>query len=123
MAQGLRYEAGRDLPLGMQELLAKHYLGQKVTEALTQENAVLLAVLKELDQNCLFCANASNSIVYPCADMNIDDAIAIGGCKKCPHTNCVCNSCENHSKYNWCGAEEALCRLAQIQESETEGRE
>ena len=123
MAGGLRYESGRDLPLGMQELLARHYLGQKVTQTLIQENAVLMAVVKVLDQNCQFCANTSNSIAYPCGDMSIDDAIALGGCKKCPHTNCACNSCVDHSKYNWCGAEEALSRLAHIQKDETEGRE
>ena len=121
MAGGLRYEAGRDLPLGMQELLAKHYLGQKATQILTQENAVLMAVLPQIDFDCQFCAHTWHDA--PCADMAADEAAAMAGCEGCTHTECGCHTCRNNSNYQWCGAEEALNRLAQIQEDETEGRE
>ena len=120
MGKGLQYDTGREMPPGMQELLARHYLGQKATQILTQENAVLMAVLQQIDIDCQFCAHAWFS--EPCEILASDEDYDVAGCDQCPHTECGCHSCRYNSNYRWCGAEEALSRLAKIQEDETEGR-
>ena len=116
MSGGLRYNAGRDMPPGMQELLARHYLGQKATQILTQENTVLLAVMAQVDIDCQFCAHAGHG---SCENTTETVEATVEGCISCSHTECSCHTCHDNSKYIWCGAEEALNRLALMQEERT----
>lgn len=98
MANGLRYESGRDMPPGMQALMA-----DKILEI---EAAVMLQVLKLVDVDCTFCKHASVDV--PCIEN-----VPMVFCDKCPYT-CPCSGCIENSKYEWCGAKEALCRLEAI---------
>lgn len=101
MGNGLRYETGRDMPPGMQELAAKSIL--------SKEAGVMLQVLKEVDADCTFCARAGMEL--PCAD---ETPIVL--CRECQRMDCPCYGCIENSQYRWCGAEEALKRLAKIAE-------
>lgn len=106
MAGGLRYETGREMPPGMQELMAKRFVEQLKQNAV--QNAVVMAeVLKKVDVDCEFCKNAGGNT--PCND----DSIAFS-CDGCAY-DCPCNGCRENSKYEWCGADEALNRLGLMQ--------
>ena len=96
MAGGLSYDSGREMPQGMQIAAAKQFLGN--------EAAAMLAVLKLVDVDCEFCINAWNEM--PCAD-----TIPEVWCPECKEQKCHCCGCTDNSKYQWCGAEEALRRL------------
>ena len=102
MAGGLHYDTGRDMPPGMQEMVIK--------SVLSKEAGVLLQALKNVDVDCRFCARAN--LELPCAD---ETPIPI--CKQCQRTECPCFGCMGNSGYRWCGAEEALRRLAATNEN------
>lgn len=98
MVNGLCYESGREMPHGMQVLAAG-----KIIE---NEAAVMLQVLKEVDVNCQFCKHAGFN--PPCAEDTV-----ITPCGACQYPcNCPCRGCHENSKYEWCGATEALRILA-----------
>ena len=99
MAGGLRYDSGRDMPSGMQMAAAKEFL--------CNEAGAMLAVLKEVDTECRFCVNARTE--NPCVDSAPEN-----WCPECSYTQCECHGCKNNSKYRWCGAAEALHRLAEM---------
>lgn len=101
MAGGLRYETGRDMPPGMQIAAAKEFL--------CREAGTMLAVLQQVDENCEFCVNAGHE--YPCSDVTPED-----WCPNCKATDCPCHGCVENSKYQWCGAEEAMRRLAMMKQ-------
>lgn len=127
MAGGLRYETGREMPPGMQELMAKRIIeeivnnAQQVVETCIQvtektvekivenESLVMLAALKMVDADCSFCKYAGGKL--PCEEHSI-----VFPCVVCRYSNCPCNGCRENSKYEWCGAEEALRRLAEMGE-------
>lgn len=96
MSNGLSYESGREMPPGMQMLAAG-----KIIE---NEAAVMLQVLQEVDVDCRFCKHTYFN--PPCAE----EPLFIE-CGKCQYT-CPCRGCHENSKYEWCGATEALKRLA-----------
>lgn len=126
MAGGLRYESGREMPPGMQELMAKRIIeeivnnAQQVVETCVQvaektvetivenESLVMLAVIKTIDADCSFCKYAGGKL--PCEADSI--VISCAGCQY----DCPCNGCRENSKYEWCGAEEAIRRLPEIGE-------
>lgn len=97
MSGGLRYESGRDMPPGMQIAAAKEFL--------CREAGAMLAVLQQVDVDCRFCMHTDEEV--PCAEEAV-----LTGCDKCQHTKCKCCDCKDNSKYQWCGAEEAMRRLA-----------
>lgn len=97
MANGLTFERGRDMPLGMQILAATKIIEQKADPK--------LQALMEVDVDCTFCLHAT--FEPPCAD---EEPMVF--CAKCPDT-CPCGGCYENSKYEWCGDEEALRRLAE----------
>lgn len=110
MAGGLRYETGREMPPGMQELMANRFVEQ-IRQNAVQNAVVMLAVLKTVDMDCEFCKYAGGKM--PCAE----DSIAFS-CDGCQY-DCPCNDCRNNSKYEWCGAEEAQNRLVLMQREKT----
>lgn len=95
MANGLRYESSKDMPQGMQALMA-----EKIVEI---EAAVMLQVLKLVDVDCTFCKHASFDV--PCIE-----EVPLVFCDKCPYT-CPCSGCIENSKYEWCGSVEAMRRM------------
>lgn len=97
MAKGLSYESGRDMPSGMQALAAGKFI--------ELEAAMMLQVLKEVDENCVYCKHASFNT--PC----LQEAV-VPSCKKYQHI-CTCRECYDNSKYEWCGAAEARKRLTE----------
>lgn len=100
MSNGLRYESGRDMPQGMQMAAARQFL--------CQEAGAMLAVLQVVDTDCQFCAYAGATA--PCREKEEDYV-----CKQCGFPQCHCYNCTNNSNYKWCGAEEAMKRLAIMQ--------
>lgn len=98
VANGLTFERGRDMPLGMQILAA--------TKIIEQKTDPKLQALMEVDVDCSFCLHAT--LEPPCAD-----EVPMVFCTKCPYT-CPCSECYENSKYEWCGDEEALRRLADM---------
>ena len=96
MPNGLCYESGREMPPGMQILAAG-----KIIE---NEAAVMLQVLKEVDVDCQYCKYAGFN--PPCAEEPF-----LIECGKCRYA-CPCRDCHENSKYEWCGATEALKRLS-----------
>ena len=97
MSNGLRYDSGRDMPPGMQIVAAKQFL--------CNEAGAMLAVLQHVDKECEFCVNAWKET--PCWDSIPDE-----WCPDCKEKSCPCCECVGNSKYQWCGAEEAMRRLA-----------
>lgn len=98
MQNGLRYESGRDMPPGMQIAAAKAFL--------CSEAGAMLAALQVADTACMFCVNNRKTNCLG-ADITPEN-----WCTECLYTGCACYGCADKSKYHWCGAEEAMRRLA-----------
>lgn len=114
MAGGLRYETGREMPSGMQEIFANHIV-EEITKREAEQiacEAMLKAALKMVDADCSFCKYAGGKL--PCEEESI--AFPCAGCQY----GCPCNGCRENSQYEWCGAEEALMRLAEMGEKYAE---
>ena len=97
MANGLTFERGRDMPLGMQILAA--------TKIIERKSDPKLLALMDTDVDCRYCIHAVQE--KPCLYEEL-----MVPCSKCTHT-CICAGCYENSKYEWCGDEEALRRLAE----------
>lgn len=98
MANGLTFERGRDMPLGMQILAATKIIEQK-------RDAKELALM-DVDVDCKYCIHALQE--RPCL---YEEPMV--SCSKCRHT-CPCSGCYENSKYEWCGDEEALRRISDM---------
>ena len=89
------------MPPGMQIAAAKAFL--------CNEAGAMLAVLQQVDVDCKFCVAAGKE--PPCIEDEDEPP-----CTECMYAQCLCKGCVENSKYQWCGAEEALRRLAMMKQ-------
>ena len=97
MSNGLTFERPRDMPLGMRIQAAMKILRRKPD--------VRMLVIADLDVDCRYCKHTAFN--PPCVE-----EVPMALCDNCEWV-CPCRGCNNNSRYEYCGDDEALRRMEQ----------